>query len=170
MFSIGDAVVHPILGAGFITGQTKKRLLDKNLEYFEIEIIGNNETKVMVPVENAASLGLRHAVSEDELEKVLEVLSSTAEELPDDNKKRKILLNQRFETPGIYQIAKLVRDLEWRKAQGKSINTTGRKLYDKAMDFLVREIAVAQDVQMRFAQSKVQEALVNGLRSNVNLS
>ena len=170
MFSIGDAVVHPLLGAGFITGQTKKRLLDKNLEYFEIEIIGNNKTKAMVPAENATLLGLRHAISDDELDVVWKVLSSTAEELPDDNKKRKIVLNQRFETQETCQIAKLVRDLEWRKAQGKSINTTGRKLYDKAMDFLVREIAVAQDVQMRFAQSKVQEALANGLRSNVNLS
>ena len=54
MFSLGDTVVHPILGAGFITGQKKMQLLDKNLEYFEIEILGNNETKVMVPVENAA--------------------------------------------------------------------------------------------------------------------
>ena len=170
MFSIGDAVVHPFLGAGYITGQTKMRLLDKNLEYFEIEISGNNETKVMVPVENAASLGLRFAISDDELDEVWQVLSSTAEDLPDINKKRKLVLKQRFESRQIHQIAKLVRDLEWRKAQGKSINTTGRKLYDKAMDFLVREIAVAQDIQMRFAQSRVQEALANGLRSNVNYS
>jgi CarD family transcriptional regulator len=170
MFSIGDAVIHPVLGAGFVTGRKKKQLLDKNLEYFEIEILGKNETKVMVPVENAVSLGLRHAISDDELNKVWQVLSSTAEELPDDNKKRKLVLNRRFETQETCQIAKLVRDLEWRKAQGKNINTTGRKLYDKAMDFLVREIAVAQDVQMRFAKVKVQEALANGLRSNVNLS
>ena len=63
------------------------------------------------------------------------------------------MLKQRFETQVIFQFTKLIRDLEWRKAQGKRINMTGKKIYDKTMDFLVREIAVAQDIQMRFAQS-----------------
>jgi len=168
MFSLGDTVVHPIFGAGFITGQKKMRLLDKNLEYFEIEILGNNETKVLVPVENAASSGLRHAMSDDELDEVWRVLSSTAEELPDDNKKRTQVLKQRFETHEIFQITTLIRDLEWRKSQGKRIDTTGRKIYDKAMDFLVREIAVVQDVKMQSAQSKVKEVLANSMPKIAN--
>ena len=117
----------------------------------------------MVPVENVASSGLRHAISDDELDQVWQALSSTAEELPDDNKERTQVLKQRFETHEIFQITKLIRDLEWRKAQGKRINTTGRKIYDKAMDFLVREIAVVQDVKMRSAKHKVQEVLANSL-------
>jgi len=168
MFSLGDTVVHPIFGAGFITGQKKMRLLDKNLEYFEIEILGNNETKVLVPVENAASSGLRHAMSDDELDEVWRVLSSTAEELPDDNKKRTQVLKQRFETHEIFQITTLIRDLEWRKSQGKRIDTTGRKIYDKAMDFLVREIAVVQDVKMQSAQSRVKEVLANSMPKIAN--
>jgi len=168
MFSLGDTVVHPIFGAGFITGQKKMQLLDKNLEYFEIEILGNNETKVLVPVENAASSGLRHAMSDDELDEVWRVLSSTAEELPDDNKKRTQVLKQRFETHEIFQITTLIRDLEWRKSQGKRIDTTGRKIYDKAMDFLVREIAVVQDVKMQSAQSKVKEVLANSMPKIAN--
>jgi len=168
MFSLRDTVVHPIFGAGFITGQKKMRLLDKNLEYFEIEILGNNETKVLVPVENVASSGLRHAMSDDELDEVWRVLSSTAEELPDDNKKRTQVLKQRFETHEIFQITTLIRDLEWRKSQGKRIDTTGRKIYDKAMDFLVREIAVVQDVKMQSAQSKVKEVLANSMPKIAN--
>ena len=121
MFIPGDAVVHPDFGAGFITGQTKMNLLDKNLEYFEIKILGRIETKVLIPVENAASMGLRYAISDDELDELWQILSSTAEELPDDNKERKEVLKQRFETHEICQIAELIRDMEWRKAQGKAL-------------------------------------------------
>lgn len=164
MFRTGDAVIHPTLGAGIVVSVSNRLMHKKNQQFYKIKILGTTKTMLMIPVSYAVDIGLRPAISSVEIETVWHILSAPPEDLPEDNKKRKIALEEKLKTSRIYGIAELVRDIEWRKLQRKPLNQAGRKICDKAMSFLIGEIAVSQDMKMQLASAKIKEIL------NANLS
>jgi CarD family transcriptional regulator len=159
MFDTGDAVMHPELGAGVVVGLSTIPLQDEVKEFYKINILSNTKTTIMVPIDGAEKLGLRHAISEVELDEVWNVLAKSAEELPDDNKKRYMILEAKLEKQDISNVAEIVRDLAWRRKQKKRLNRPAQRIYDKAMRLLTGEIAVSQSIQMQSAQAHIKKVL-----------
>jgi CarD family transcriptional regulator len=61
-FSVGDKVVHPHHGPGWIAGIERRELLDGTKRYYEIEIPGQGLI-VHIPVGRANEVGVRLAMS-----------------------------------------------------------------------------------------------------------
>jgi CarD family transcriptional regulator len=165
MFETGDAVIHPANGAGIIVGLAKMPMLDKRQQYYKIEILGKTKTIIMVPVEGAEALGLRPAISSVELEQVWRILSDSPEDLPDDNKKRYKVLEDKLKTQETFKVAEVVRDLAWRKLCKDRLNTPAQRIYDQAIRLLAGEVAVSQGVQIQSARSHIIKMLDENLVS-----
>jgi RNA polymerase-interacting CarD/CdnL/TRCF family regulator len=167
MFSIGDAVFHPGLGAGIVVGLPNFIMQKKNQQYYKINIIGRNKTVIMVPVKKAEEQGLRHAISSLELESVWQVLSDYAQDLPHENKKRTKALQDKVKVPMSVTLAEVIRDLEWWNLHKGHLNSTEKGIYDHAMEMLAGEIAVSLDVQLQSARTKIKKVLSVSLANNL---
>ena len=87
VFNVGDAVVYPMQGVGCILGRETRR--DK--EYYRVQISAS-DMDVLLPVDNASELGLRHLASATEARKAISSLSEKRESRGLDWKQR-LLMN-----------------------------------------------------------------------------
>src|SRR5579859_906407 len=75
-FHIGDKVVYPNHGVGVIE-QISSRSIGATIERFYLLNIKASSLKVMVPCNNAGSVGLRRVVRNGEVQKILDFLEGS---------------------------------------------------------------------------------------------
>jgi CarD family transcriptional regulator len=158
-FEIGERVVHPIHGAGIVESVEKKEYRGIEDIYYRIRLLGPVSTSVMLPESVADEVGVRRAVSGDELKAVWQRLSSQPEELPGNHKKRYAVLEDKLETADPCQIAEVIRDMAWRQKEEGKLNTVGRRHYQNGLRFLAGEVAAIEDIEVEHAEAKILEAV-----------
>ena len=158
-FKVGDAIVHPVRGAGIVVRLMKWPRHGDNKTYYRVELLTPPGTSLMIPTSAVEALGLRHAIPQSKLGKVWRVLRVGPEKLPDDHKERYKLLEDKFHTGDILQVAEAVRDMNWRQRRQRRLTTKGKQLYEKGMNILAGEIAATRDVGLDDAQAQVREKL-----------
>lgn len=159
MFKAGDAIVHPVRGAGVVERIEERQWHGSTGKYYRIKLLGQPGTSLMVPVSAAETIGLRRAISRSKLKRVWTMLRADAKPLPADHKARYELLNGRLRAGDVFQIAEAVRDMAWRQEREGSLTTQGKRIYEQAMRTLSGEIAAAQGMDMADAEAQVRAKL-----------
>ncbi len=146
MFDIGDKAVYPGHGVGVIEAIESKAISGREQLFFILRIFDNGMT-IMIPTGNVDVVGLRGVIPSMEIPRVFQIL-----------KKRRISLdtqtwNRRYReymvkinTGSIFSIAEVLRDLQVLKME-KDLSFGERKILDTAENLLVKELAVARDVE-----------------------
>jgi RNA polymerase-interacting CarD/CdnL/TRCF family regulator len=158
-FQIGDAVVHPVRGAGVIAGLKRFEALGDKEEYYQIDLLRRTNTNLMIPVKDAESQGLRPAVPSNKLERVWRIFYKEPEQLPSNHRARYKVINERLQAGDIYQLTAAVRDMAWRRRENDGFTTKGKRLYEKGVRLLAGEIAVSQGIGLADAEEQIQEQL-----------
>jgi RNA polymerase-interacting CarD/CdnL/TRCF family regulator len=163
MFQVGDAVVHPVRGAGIVTdiGERERRGRDKL--YYRIELVGRPRTHLMVPVDSAEGRGVRQAISECKLKKVWQMLNVPAQPLPSGHRDRRELLEDRLYGGDALEVAEALRDLAWRRKREGQLSVLERRLYRKGVRLLAGEIAAVRGIDLLEARLRVWEKVRKGL-------
>ncbi len=159
MFNVGDAVYHPINGAGIIANLQRMPTLKIGQEFYKIRMLASTKTTLLVPVGRAGELGLRLAATRDQVVDVLSLLASRPVDLPQEHRARYEMCEEKLDAADIMQTAEVVRDLSWRRIQHDTLNVPGRRIFMKAMALLAGELAVAQDVTLAEAEGQIDEIL-----------
>jgi CarD family transcriptional regulator len=159
VFKTGDAVFHPVRGAGLVTGIKNRKWDGKERRYYMIELLGHPGTRVMVPTSTAQEIGLRHAMSQTKLKKVWRVLRGDPQKLPKDHKDRYAVIEEKLHTGDAFEVAEAVRDMAWRRKQEGKLTTRGKRIYDEAVMLLAGEIAAVQEIEMEEAEGQVHAKL-----------
>jgi CarD family transcriptional regulator len=113
-YSVGDKVVHPHHGPGWIAGIERRELLDGAKRYYMIEIPAQRLT-LHVPVRKAGEIGMRLAMSQSRFPRVLGMLRSSPHPLPKDYKERQEQIWTQLKTGQVMPLARVVRDLTWHR-------------------------------------------------------
>lgn len=163
MFKVGDAVVHPVRGAGVVKDIEELRLDGSKKRYYEIELLGQTRTNMMVPVKGAGTMGWRHAVEQSRLKGVWRVLRGDPKILPTDHDGRYELLRQKLRSGDLFQVAEAVRDMAWWRQRKGSLTTRGKRIYKKGIELLAGEIAVAKGIDLTDATTQVKIRLRESL-------
>jgi RNA polymerase-interacting CarD/CdnL/TRCF family regulator len=158
-FKIGDAVVHPIRGAGVVTDIEELRRDGGDKEYYKIELLSHVHTNLMIPVKDAAARGLRRAIRQSKLNRVWRVLRDTPDKLPADHRERQALLERRLASGDLMQVAEAVRDLAWRQHKNNGLTATGRRLYRQGIHLLAGEVAAAEGTDLTDGEAQVRNQL-----------
>lgn len=164
-FKIGDAVVHPVRGAGVVERVVERRWRGSSAPYYRIRLLGQRGTRLMVPAGAAEELGLRRVISQSRLKRLWRVLLGDPERLPDEHKERYQVLKDRLGTGDPFQVAEAVRDLAWRERRKGHLTTRGKQIYETAVRLLAGEIAAAESVDFVDAETRVKARLREGLLS-----
>jgi len=163
MFKAGDAIIHPVRGAGVVVRVEKRQWRGSNTLYYRIELLGQPGTSLMIPISAAETLGLRRVIPRSKLDRVWRVLRAAPRTLPANHKERYKLLDDKLHTGDVFQVAEAVRDMTWRQQREGSLTTIGKQRYEEGMKILAGEIAAVQGVDLNDAEAQVRTKLRESL-------
>jgi CarD family transcriptional regulator len=160
-FSVGDKVMHPSFGAGQITGEEHRELVDGFKHYYVIKVVGARAT-AYVPIRKMDELGVRLVMSSGALIQVVGTLRSMPSTLSNDYRKRQEGVQEKLETGLPVPMAEAVRDLTW---HGKRRRLTQRDeaLLKRGRERLANEIAWATDADVMEAHEMIDGTLRTAL-------
>ncbi len=159
MYEIGEAVVHPYRGAGVIVDIIERTGGGETISYYKIELLSKTSTSLMLPAERAADLGLRPAMSEEQLPEIWRILKFSPGELPGNSRKRFRYLKEKIETQDPKLIAEVVRDVSWLQEEDGTLKTRDKQIYQEAMMFLAGEIAATKRIPLSQAEAEIRARL-----------
>lgn len=156
-FSIDQQVVYPSQGVGKIVAVFEKTYKDTTTQYYKI-YIAVSDMIVMVPVDNAAMLGIRPIVSAEEAQQALDMLGEMVEPVTSDWKLRYQMNLDLLKKGSIHDIASIVRCL-YHRSKVKELPILERKLYDNAKKLLEDEIAFAMGKETKEVEGMLHAKL-----------
>ena len=156
-FDEGDKVVYPHHGAGVVLKKESKDLLGEKRDYLTIQILHNDLT-VMVPCENAGLAGLRRVIDEDEIKKVIDVLTDEVSDMPKNWNRRFKYNREKIKTGDVFELAEVVRNLAIREME-KGLSTGEKQMYTRAKKILASEFMYALDKDEDEAEEYLDELL-----------
>ncbi len=157
MYKVEDKIVYPMHGIGTIDAIEKKTVLGKRDDYYIITIV-NSGMKVMIPVKNADSIGIRAIIQKKEISKVLSLLKKINQETEEDWKVRYQNNIDKVKSGSIIKVAEVLRDL-YQRGKEKDLSIMERKLYENAYQFVTYEIAFAKGIKIEESNNIVSDAL-----------
>jgi len=152
-FTTGDAIIHPIRGAGVVERIVERTWHGNAESYYRIKLLGQSGTMLMIPTSVAEKLGMRCAISRSDIRRLWLVLLAAPRNLPDKHKDLTQFLEGKLGTGDIFQVAEAVRDMAWRQRR-THLSATIKQLYEEGIRLLVGEIAATQDIE--FADADMQ--------------
>jgi len=161
-FHIGDTVVYAMHGIGRIQDIITRTTEGRPQGFYQIAL-EKNKGEVLVPVGDAAALGLRYALSASEVPQVLQRLQRTASRpaLRGQSEQHYLWCKQRLrqgQALGLAEVRRFLRDLE----QVESFsNLRLRQLRSYVYAQLPAEIAQALGCSLATAEHLVNTALTS---------
>lgn len=142
-FREGDKVVYPGHGVGVINGIQTRAIGGTEVQIYDITIVESG-MKIMVPVPQAESVGLRRVVDKKQVEQVYKILRDRNFKIDTQTWNRRFReYSQKIKTGSLYEIAEVLRDLSVLGAD-KQLSFGEKKMLDMAQSLLVSEIAIAK--------------------------
>ena len=156
-FKVGDYVVHPSHGVGYIVKLDKRGFSDQETRlYYEIS---TEKSTVWIPVEDYQSIGLRYLTTKSELARYRSLLKSPPADLDKNFRKRQLEFADRLREGTFQVVCEIVRDLtalSWRRQLSEGDSTWLRK----ARYALYQEWAAASGISQQEAVQEIDTLLM----------
>jgi CarD family transcriptional regulator len=142
-FKIGDKIVYPGHGVGEISTIKSRSIAGTEQQFFEIHILETG-MRIMVPVVQADTVGLRKVIDKKAIDRVYEILKDRNFKVDTQTWNRRFReYSQKIKTGSVFEIAEVLRDLSV-LGSGKELSFGEKKMLDMAQNLLVSEIAIAK--------------------------
>jgi CarD family transcriptional regulator len=156
-FEVGDNVVYPHHGAGVVLKKETRDMMGESRDYLTIKIL-HNEMTVMVPCENAHVAGLRRVINDEQVRRVIDVLTGEVSEMPKNWNRRFKYNREKIKTGDVFELAEVVRNLAIREWE-KGLSTGEKQMYTRAKKILASEFMYALDKDEEGAEEYIDELL-----------
>lgn len=158
-YKVGEKVIYPNQGVGVIEEICIKDIAGLSEEFYMLRIMSNNST-VMIPTANAETVGIRRLCDPDQVELLLEILNEELNEHNPDWKNRYKTNVERMNSGSIFEVAKVLKSLHFLSFQ-KSLSFREKKMFDRARQLVVSEVATVKDQPLTEVEESVDELLTS---------
>ena len=158
-YKVGEKVVYPNQGVGIIEEICTKDIAGLQAEFFVLRIVSNNST-VMIPTNNVDSVGIRRLCNRKQVGKLFKILKEDLPEHNPDWKNRYKDNVERMNSGSIFEVAKVLKSLFFLSFQ-KSLSFREKKMFDRARQLVVSEIATVKDQPSEEVETSVDELLTS---------
>ncbi len=158
MFRLGDLAVYPAHGVGVIEAVEEKEISGRQQTFYIMRILDNNMI-IMIPTQNAASVGLRGIIDGQAVAKIYEILAKrerTVEHQTWNRRYRDYM--EKIKTGSLVQVAEVLRDLTLLKLD-KDLSFGERKMLDTARNLLIKELSIAENKEEEKIEAKINALL-----------
>ncbi len=158
MFKIGEKVSHPIFGVGDVKKIEDKFFMGKKQKYYILKLANNGMT-LMIPVQKAKEIGLRHIIPPEKIVEVLNVLANKIDDNIEGNYKNRIRTQSEMLSSGdILKVAQVVKNYIYLNQLDK-LSATEKNLYERAKKMLENEIMAASNLENNKVRFMLKEAV-----------
>jgi len=156
-FKIGDKVIYPNHGLGVVEKVEEKTILGTTCGFFHLRIL-SNETTVLVPVANVDNVGLRRAITDEEVERLFLLLGDGKIDNHQNWKGRFKDNSDKMRTGSIYDMADVLKSLTF-LAKSKSLSFREKRMLDRAKALIISEISEVMQTTVADIEERVNTAL-----------
>jgi CarD family transcriptional regulator len=156
-FQVGDKVIYPNHGLGVVQGIETKTILGTTCGFYHLRMVAN-ETTVLVPVDNVDGVGLRRAISDEEIERLFSLLGDGKIDNHQNWKGRFKDNSDRMRTGSIYDVVEVLKSLTF-LARSKNLSFREKRMLDRAKFLVVSEISEVSHEGTSAIEEKVDRAL-----------
>jgi len=129
-FEVGDKVIYPNHGLGIVERIEEKTILGTTCGFYHLRIVAN-ETTVLVPVSNVDGVGLRRAITDDEVDRLFGLLGDGKIDNHQNWKGRFKDNSDKMRSGSIYEVADVLKSLTF-LAKSKSLSFREKRMLDRA--------------------------------------
>ena len=138
-FQVGDKVIYPNHGLGIVERVEEKTILGTTCGFFHLRIV-SNDTTVLVPVANVDGVGLRKAITDEEVEHLFCLLGDGKIDNHQNWKGRFKDNSDKMRTGSIYDMADVLKSLTF-LSKSKSLSFREKRMLDRAKALIISEIS-----------------------------
>jgi CarD family transcriptional regulator len=145
MFKIGDRAVYPAHGVGVIE-DIKCRVISGAKRTFYVLRIVDKDMTIMIPTDNAQSVGLREIIDKKEVPKVFRILAerNVGVDCQTWNRRYREYM-EKIKSGSVFEVAEVLRDLVLLRCD-KDLSFGERQMLDLAQNLLVKELSIAKNM------------------------
>ncbi len=156
MFKVGDNAVYPAHGITVVKRIEEKEVGGRKKSFYVLQVVENQMT-IMVPTDNASSVGLRGIISDADVKKVYKILKDRDIKIDQTTWNRRYReYMEKIKTGSVFEIAEVLRNL-FLLRHSKDLSFGERKMLDQAKALLVKEISLARREQEAAIEREIQE-------------
>ncbi len=158
-FKVGDKAVYPAQGVAEVIRIEEKDLGGSRQQFYVLRIL-DTDRKIMVPVTNAAAVGLREVISEEEIREIFDILKERTIAFDNQTWNRRYRgFMDKIKTGSIYDVAEVLRDL-YRLKTDKQLSFGERRMLDTARTLIVKEIGIARGQTEEQVKNEIEALFV----------
>jgi CarD family transcriptional regulator len=156
-FQVGDKVIYPNHGLGIVERIEDKTILGTTCGFFHLRIVAN-DTTVLVPVSNVDGVGLRRAISDEEVERLFGLLGDGKIDNHQNWKGRFKDNSDKMRSGSIYEVADVLKSLTF-LAKSKSLSFREKRMLDRAKFLIISEVSEVMRETAAAIEGRVDGAL-----------
>ena len=164
MLKIGENGVYPAHGVVEVVGIESKEFHGGTAKNFYILKVLDNEVTVMVPTDNANTVGLRPIVSKNKVPRVYNILGNKDKINPGATNgnqswnKRYREYADKLKSGDIYEVASVLREIKILQ-NGKELSFGERRIMDSALGLLIKEISISKNQKEDKVETEIKKLL-----------
>jgi len=156
-FEVGDKVIYPNHGLGIVERIEEKTILGTTCGFYHLRIVAN-ETIVLVPLSNVDGVGLRRAITDEEVERLFTILGDGKIDNHQNWKGRFKDNSDKMRSGSIYDVADVLKNLTF-LAKSKSLSFREKRMLDRAKFLIISEVSEVMRLTAVDIESRVDSAL-----------
>jgi CarD family transcriptional regulator, regulator of rRNA transcription len=156
-FEVGDKVIYPNHGLGIVERIEEKTILGTTCGFYHLRIVAN-ETTVLVPLANVDGVGLRRAITDEEVERLFGLLGDGKIDNHQNWKGRFKDNSDKMRSGSIYDVADVLKSLTF-LAKSKSLSFREKRMLDRAKFLIISEVSEVMRETALEIETKVDSAL-----------
>ncbi|HEY7288170.1 MAG TPA: CarD family transcriptional regulator [Vicinamibacterales bacterium] len=156
-FEVGDKVIYPNHGLGIVERIEEKTILGTTCGFYHLRIVAN-DTTVLVPVSNVDGVGLRRAISDDDVERLFGLLGDGKIDNHQNWKGRFKDNSDKMRSGSIYEVADVLKSLTF-LAKSKSLSFREKRMLDRAKFLIISEVSEVMRETATAIEGRVDRAL-----------
>ena len=156
-FEVGDKVIYPNHGLGIVERIEEKTILGTTCGFYHLRIVAN-ETIVLVPLSNVDGVGLRRAITDEEVERLFGILGDGKIDNHQNWKGRFKDNSDKMRSGSIYDVADVLKNLTF-LAKSKSLSFREKRMLDRAKFLIISEVSEVMRLTANDIEARVDIAL-----------
>ena len=156
-FEVGDKVIYPNHGLGIVQRIEEKTILGTTCGFYHLRIVAN-DTTVLVPVANVDGVGLRRAITDDEVDRLFSLLGDGKIDNHQNWKGRFKDNSDRMRTGSIYDVVEVLKSLTF-LSKSKSLSFREKRMLDRAKALIISEISEVMRQKANDIEARVDASL-----------
>jgi CarD family transcriptional regulator len=136
--NIGQKVSYPSQGVCLVEGIAKKKIGELSMNFYSLRVLSDN-SMILVPMDNAESVGIRPIISPIQCDALIQKLSTDFEAISCDWKSRSRGFTEQLQSGDVFEAADVLKKLTFLSHE-KKLSFREQTLLDKSKFLIVSEI------------------------------